>query len=94
MNANNRLGKGNCGTANAKYTISNDYMVVAVPQGWNFTIQNDMGQADPRDAFKASAKITVDVELPNHTEESPSKVKYDVWSTGWNGGVYQNLVII
>lgn len=94
MSANNRLGKGTCGTANTKYTINNDYIVVAVPHGWDFTIQNDMGQADPRDAFKASAKITVDVELPNHTEENPSKVKYDVWSTVWNGGVYQNLVII
>ena len=67
-------------------------MVVAVPSGWNFTIQNDLGQADQRNSFEKVG--TVDVELPNHTAENASKKTYDIWSIGWNGGAYKNLVII
>ena len=93
MNANNRLGKGACGTSGTEYTINNNYMVVAVPTGWNFTIQNDLGQADQRNSFKKSTN-TVAVELPNHTEEVPSTVAYDIWSIGWSGGKYKNLVIV
>lgn len=92
MNANNRLGKGACGTANTVYTINNNYMVVAVPTGWDFTIQNDLGQADQRNSFSKSDAV-VNVELPNHTVEAPSTVSYDIWSIGWNGGAYKNLVI-
>lgn len=92
MNSNNRLGKGSCGTADTVYTIDNNYMVVAVPKGWDFTIQNDLGQADQRNSF-AKSDDTVDVQLPNHTEEVPSTVEYDIWSIGWNGGAYKNLII-
>ena len=92
MNANNRLGKGNCGTTNAVYTINNNYMVVAVPTGWDFTIQNDLGQADQRNSFSKSDAV-VNVELPNHTAEAPNTVSYDIWSIGWSGGAYKNLVI-
>jgi hypothetical protein len=93
MSANNRLGKGTCGTSGTEYTINNNYMVVAIPTGWNFTIQNDLGQADQRNSFKKSTS-TVAVELPNHTEAVPSTVSYDIWSIGWSGGKYKNLVII
>lgn len=92
MSANNRLGKGSCGTKDEVYTISDNYMVVAVPSGWNFTIQNDLGQADQRNSFEKVG--TVDVELPNHTAENAAKKTYDIWSIGWNGGAYKNLVII
>lgn len=92
MNANNRLGKGNCGTTDEVYTINNNYMVVAVPTGWDFTIQNDLGQADQRNSFSKSDAV-VNVELPNHTAEVPSTVSYDIWSIGWSGGAYKNLVI-
>ena len=92
MNANNRLGKGNCGTTDAVYTINNNYMVVAVPTGWDFTIQNDLGQADQRNSFSKSDAV-VNVELPNHTAEAPSTLSYDIWSIGWSGGAYKNLVI-
>lgn len=92
MNANNRLGKGNCGTTDTVYTINNNYMVVAVPTGWDFTIQNDLGQADQRNSFSKSDAV-VNVELPNHTAEAPSTVSYDIWSIGWSGGAYKNLVI-
>ena len=92
MNANNRLGKGNCGTTDAVYTINNNYMVVAVPTGWDFTIQNDLGQADQRNSFSKSDAV-VNVELPNHTAEAPNTVSYDIWSIGWSGGAYKNLVI-
>lgn len=92
MNKNNRLGKGSCGTADTVYTIDNNYMVVAVPTGWDFTIQNDLGQADQRNSF-AKSDNTVAVELPNHTEEVPSTVSYDIWSIGWSGGAYKNLII-
>ena len=91
MNANNRLGKGNCGTTDAVYTINNNYMVVAVPTGWDFTIQNDLGQADQRNSFSKSDAV-VNVELPNHTAEAPSTLSYDIWSIGWSGGAYKNLV--
>lgn len=93
MENNNRLGKGACGTSGTEYTINNNYMVVAIPSGWNFTIQNDLGQADQRNSFKKSTS-TVAVELPNHTEEVPSTVAYDIWSIGWSGGKYKNLVIV
>jgi hypothetical protein len=92
MSANSRLGKGSCGTKDEVYTISDNYMVVAVPAGWNFTIQNDLGQADQRNSFEKVG--TVDVELPNHTAENAAKKTYDIWSIGWNGGAYKNLVII
>ena len=92
MNINNRLGKGACGTADTVYTINNNYMVVAVPTGWDFTIQNDLGQADQRNSF-AKSDSTVAVELPNHTEDVPSTVSYDIWSIGWSGGAYKNLII-
>ena len=92
MSANSRLGKGSCGTKDKVYTISDNYMVVAVPSGWNFTIQNDLGQADQRNSFEKVG--TVDVELPNHTAENAAKKTYDIWSIGWNGGAYKNLVII
>lgn len=92
MSANSRLGKGACGTKDEVYTISDNYMVVAVPTGWNFTIQNDLGQADQRNSFEKVG--TVDVELPNHTAENAAKKTYDIWSIGWNGGAYKNLVII
>jgi hypothetical protein len=92
MNANNRLGKGNCGTTDEVYTINNNYMVVAVPTGWDFTIQNDLGQADQRNSFSKSDAV-VNVELPNHTAEAPSTLSYDIWSIGWSGGAYKNLVI-
>jgi hypothetical protein len=92
MNANNRLGKGNCGTTDEVYTINNNYMVVAVPTGWDFTIQNDLGQADQRNSF-AKSDAVVNVELPNHTAEVPSTLSYDIWSIGWSGGAYKNLVI-
>ena len=92
MNANNRLGKGSCGTADTVYTINNNYMVVAVPTGWDFTIQNDLGQADQRNSF-AKSDNTVAVQLPNHTEEVPSTISYDIWSIGWSGGAYKNLII-
>jgi hypothetical protein len=92
MDKNNRLGKGSCGTADTVYTIDNNYMVVAVPTGWDFTIQNDLGQADQRNSF-AKSDNTVAVELPNHTEEVPSTVSYDIWSIGWSGGAYKNLII-
>lgn len=92
MNANNRLGKGNCGTTDTVYTINNNYMVVAVPTGWDFTIQNDLGQADQRNSFSKSDAV-VNVELPNHTADAPSTVSYDIWSIGWSGGAYKNLVI-
>ena len=92
MSANSRLGKGSCGTKDEVYTISDNYMVVAVPSGWNFTIQNDLGQADQRNSFEKVG--TVDVELPNHTAENAAKKTYDIWSIGWNGGAYKNLVII
>lgn len=92
MNANNRLGKGSCGTTDEVYTINNNYMVVAVPTGWDFTIQNDLGQADQRNSFSKSDAV-VNVELPNHTEEAPNTVSYDIWSIGWSGGAYKNLVI-
>lgn len=92
MNANNRLGKGNCGTTDTVYTINNNYMVVAVPTGWDFTIQNDLGQADQRNSFSKSDAV-VNVELPNHTAEAPNTVSYDIWSIGWSGGAYKNLVI-
>ena len=92
MNNNNRLGKGSCGTTDTVYTINNNYMVVAVPTGWDFTIQNDLGQADQRNSF-AKSDATVAVELPNHTEEVPSTVSYDIWSIGWSGGAYKNLII-
>lgn len=92
MSANSRLGKGACGTKDEVYTISDNYMVVAVPSGWNFTIQNDLGQADQRNSFEKVG--TVDVELPNYTAENAAKKTYDIWSIGWNGGAYKNLVII
>ena len=92
MNANNRLGKGNCGTTDEVYTINNNYMVVAVPTGWDFTIQNDLGQADQRNSFSKSDAV-VNVELPNHTAEAPNTVSYDIWSICWSGGAYKNLVI-
>lgn len=92
MNANNRLGKGSCGTTDTVYTINNNYMVVAVPTGWDFTIQNDLGQADQRNSFSKSDAV-VNVELPNHTAEAPSTLSYDIWSIGWSGGAYKNLVI-
>lgn len=92
MNNNNRLGKGSCGNTDTVYTINNNYMVVAVPTGWDFTIQNDLGQADQRNSF-AKSDATVAVELPNHTEEVPSTVSYDIWSIGWSGGAYKNLII-
>ena len=92
MNDNNRLGKGNCGTTDTVYTINNNYMVVAVPTGWDFTIQNDLGQADQRNSFSKSDAV-VNVELPNHTAEVPNTVSYDIWSIGWSGGAYKNLVI-
>ena len=92
MNANNRLGKGSCGTTDTVYTINNNYMVVAVPTGWDFTIQNDLGQADQRNSFSKSDAV-VNVELPNHTAEAPNTVSYDIWSIGWSGGAYKNLVI-
>ena len=92
MNANNRLGKGSCGTTDTVYTINNNYMVVAIPTGWDFTIQNDLGQADQRNSF-AKSDNTVAVQLPNHTEEVPSTISYDIWSIGWSGGAYKNLII-
>ena len=92
MNKNNRLGKGSCGTTDTVYTIDNNYMVVAVPTGWDFTIQNDLGQADQRNSFSKSDSVVL-VQLPNHTEEAPSTVSYDIWSIGWNGGAYKNLII-
>lgn len=92
LDNNSRLGKGTCGTTDTVYTINNNYMVVAVPTGWDFTIQNDLGQADQRNSFSKSDS-TVSVKLPNHTEEAPSTVSYDIWSIGWNGGAYKNLVI-
>ena len=67
-------------------------MVVAVPTGWDFTIQNDLGQADQRNSFSKSDAV-VNVELPNHTAEAPNTVSYDIWSIGWSGGAYKNLVI-
>ena len=35
----------------------------------------------------------VNVELPNHTADAPSTLSYDIWSIGWSGGAYKNLVI-
>ena len=86
LNNGSRLGKGNVGTAGTVYTITKNYMVVAVPTDWNFTIQNDLGQADQRNSFE---KVnTLDVVLPNNTNKS-----YDIWAIGWKGGAYKNLVI-
>ena len=82
-----RIGKGSVGTANTEYKITKNYMAVAVPTGWDFTIQNSLGQADQRNSFeKTSSELLV--SLPDGTTK-----KYDVYTIGWKDGVYKNLVI-
>lgn len=82
-----RIGKGSVGTANAEYKITKNYMAVAVPTGWDFTIQNSLGQADQRNSFeKTSSKLLV--SLPDGSTK-----EYDVYTIGWKDGVYKNLVI-
>lgn len=82
-----RIGKGNVGTANTEYKITKNYMAVAVPTGWDFTIQNSLGQADQRNSFeKTSSELLV--SLPDGSTK-----KYDVYTIGWKDGVYKNLVI-
>lgn len=85
MNVHSQFGKGVCGDANKVYKITNNYMIVAIPTGWDFSMQNDMGQS-VRDTFKKSG--SVDVVLPNKDTQP-----YDVWYVTWLGGDYQNLVI-
>lgn len=86
LNANSRLGKGSAGTANTVYTIDKNYMIVALPSGWDFTIQNSLGQDAQRNSFENIGNI--DVVLPNGTNKS-----YVVYSIGWKDGQYKNLVI-
>lgn len=86
LNNGSRLGKGNVGTTGTVYTIDKNYMVVAVPTGWDFTIKNDLQQPDQRNSF--SKEGTVDVVLPNDSTKS-----YDIWAIGWKGGAYMDLVI-
>lgn len=82
-----RIGKGNVGTANTEYTITKNYMAVAIPTGWDFTIQNSLGQATQRDSFeKTSSQLSV--TLPDGSTKN-----YDVYTIGWKDGVYKNLVI-
>lgn len=82
-----RIGNGNVGSANTEYTITKNYMVVAIPTGWDFTIQNSLGQADQRKSFeKTSSELLV--TLPDGSTK-----KYDVYAIGWKDGVYKNLVI-
>lgn len=86
LNNGTKLGKGAVGTANAVYTIDKNYMVVALPSGWDFTIQNSLGQDAQRDSFDLSG--TVNVVLPDNT----TKV-YNVYYIGWKDGQYKNLII-
>lgn len=86
MNVNSRFGKGVCGDSNTDYEITNNYMIVAIPTGWDFSIQNNLGQSTQRDSFKKNG--TVNVVLPNGANKS-----YDVWYIGWKNGKYKNLVI-
>lgn len=86
LNNNSRFGKGSCGSANTVYTISDNYMIVAIPSGWDFEIQNDLGQSDQRNSFKKNG--TVNVVLKNGSDKT-----YDVWYIGWKGGAYKNLII-
>lgn len=82
-----RIGKGNVGTTNTEYKITKNYMIVAVPTGWDFTIQNSLGQADQRNSFEKTSS-----ELPISLPDGSTK-KYDVYTIGWKDGVYKNLVI-
>jgi hypothetical protein len=61
-------------------------MIVALPSGWDFTIQNSLGQDAQRNSFENIGNI--DVVLPNGTNKS-----YVVYSIGWKDGQYKNLVI-
>lgn len=82
-----RIGKGSVGTAHTEYKITKNYMAVAIPTGWDFTIQNSLGQADQRNSFeKTSSELLV--SLPDGSTK-----KYDVYTIGWKDGVYKNLVI-
>lgn len=86
LNNGTKLGKGAVGAANTVYTIDKNYMVVALPSGWDFTIQNSLGQDAQRNSFALSG--TVNVVLPDNT----TKV-YNVYSIGWKDGQYKNLII-
>ena len=50
-------------------------MIVALPSGWDFTIQNSLGQDAQRNSFENIGNI--DVVLPNGTNKS-----YVVYSIG------------
>lgn len=86
LNNGSKLGKGAVGTSGTVYTINKNYMVVALPTGWDFTIQNSLGQDAQRDSFENSGKVNV--VLPNGVEK-----EYNVYSIGWKDGQYKNLVI-
>ena len=86
LNNGSRLGKGAVGTTDKVYTINKNYMIVALPTGWDFTIQNSLGQAAQRDSFENSGNVNV--VLPNGDEK-----EYVVYSIGWKDGQYKNLVI-
>lgn len=86
LNNGSRLGKGAVGTTDEVYTINKNYMIVALPTGWDFTIQNSLGQAAQRDSFENSGNVNV--VLPNGDEK-----EYVVYSIGWKDGQYKNLVI-
>ena len=81
------IGKGNVGKKDTEYTITKNYMVVAVPTGWDFTIQNSLGQADQRKGFEKTSN-GLSVSLPDGSTKN-----YDVYAIGWKDGVYKNLVI-
>ena len=86
LNNGSMLGKGSVGTAETVYTIDKNYMIVALPTGWDFTIQNSLGQDAQRNSFENSGKVNV--VLPNGAEK-----EYTVYSIGWKDGQYKNLVI-
>ena len=86
LNNGSMLGKGSVGTTETVYTIDKNYMIVALPTGWDFTIQNSLGQDAQRNSFENSGKVNV--VLPNGAEK-----EYTVYSIGWKDGQYKNLVI-
>ena len=88
-----RIGAGACGTAGTKYQCNNNYMVIAVPSGWDFTIKDAFGAPDARNSFFKNDAV-VNVKLPNSTEETPVTVAYDVWTMGALNVNTQDLVII
>lgn len=78
-----RLGKG----GSLAGTCNNTWMVVCLPVGWDFSIQDDMGN-DIRGSFNAADSGDIDVTLPNSTI-----AKYKYYCMTYNNGGYKNLVI-